>query len=125
MIDRIHHFVAITGRATDEVTGKPVAAARVNLVSEGKFLVRRDQQVTGPDGFFYFMDLPNGEYRIQVSAPGAPPASAKVQVTRALDKFTRPATADVTLKLTERPKSPEAPSAKAKSDKRPKRPDGG
>lgn len=126
MIDRIHRFVAITGRATDEATGNSVAAARVDLQRQQPPSERSELAVTGPDGYFYFMDLPNGEYQIRATTQGAPPASVNVRLTRTAGKVTKPVVADVTMRLTEpTTQASEAQSGKSKTDKRQKKQGGG
>lgn len=83
----IRHKVAIAGTTSDEVTKQPIADAVVELFGQnlhiqtsenGSFYLINKQ--TGlvklptslskiQNGFFYFMDLPPGEYTLKVSAP--------------------------------------------------------
>lgn len=83
----IRHKVAIAGTTSDEISKQPIADAVVELLgqnlhiqmSENGSFYLIDQQ-TGlvklptllskiQNGLFYFMDLPNGEYTLKVSAP--------------------------------------------------------
>lgn len=82
------HKVAISGRVLDAVTGKPIGGADVSLVTMpaavdqklkiasaayGKqwagMLERPDRTKSRPDGLFYFLDLADGDYTLQVSMP--------------------------------------------------------
>jgi Carboxypeptidase regulatory-like domain len=83
----IRHKVAIAGTVNDEITKQPIVDAVIELVSqnlhihiceEGSFYVidRPKGLIKLPtslakirNGFFYFMDLPDGEYTLKVSAP--------------------------------------------------------
>ena len=82
------HQVALAGIVTDVGTGKALAGADVTLVEmpaefrrkvEGNLLKygrgagdakdRLDRTQTRPDGLFYFVDLPSGNYTIVASVP--------------------------------------------------------
>jgi hypothetical protein len=131
VIDTIHHFVAIAGRVMDDLTGRPIAGAQATIVSApAKFQPRtsqagdntglQDLTATGPDGFFHFMDLPNGDYEIQFNATGAPPVSAKLAVARVPGVVTRPVYADVKLEVIATPAVVATKPAKSEADQRPK-----
>jgi hypothetical protein len=131
MIDTIHRFLAITGRVTDDATSGPIAGAQARIVSAPRGFQPRmgqagantgpqDLEVTGPDGFFHFMNLPNGDYEIELKAMGAPPVNAKLAVVRAPGVAMRPVNADVKLDLTATPAAAATKPAKSKADRRPK-----
>lgn len=83
----VRHKVAIAGTTSDEVTKQPIADAVVKLLGQNLHIQMSENgsfylinQQTGlvklptslskiQNGFFYFMDLPNGEYTLKVSAP--------------------------------------------------------
>jgi hypothetical protein len=83
----VRHKVAIAGTTSDEVTKQPIADAVVELLGQNLHIQMSENgsfylinQQTGlvklptslskiQNGFFYFMDLPNGEYTLKVSAP--------------------------------------------------------
>ncbi|MBV9301611.1 MAG: carboxypeptidase regulatory-like domain-containing protein [Acidobacteriaceae bacterium] len=85
----VRHRVALGGRITDEETGKPLEGVDVTIIDmpqEFKVQVnhaslqyanswermreRLDRTVTKKNGLFYFVDLPSGNYRLNVSVPG-------------------------------------------------------
>jgi hypothetical protein len=95
--------VAIAGRVVDASTGKPLGDAQVTITAMppafskwlkfaatpygnrwDKMSERADRTRSRADGWFFFMDLPDGSYRLQASAPdfgrrfGKPEESAKV-----------------------------------------------
>lgn len=61
----------ISGRITDFSTGNPLPG--VNLIIPGTFL----GAATDPDGYYYLINLPPGEYDIQVSMIGYKPVLVK------------------------------------------------
>jgi hypothetical protein len=82
--------VAIAGRVTDELSGRPVEGARVELTAAptgfSAWLALRalesgpgwdalperpDRAGVGPDGHFHFLDLPDGKYTVTASHPQA------------------------------------------------------
>ena len=84
------HKVAIAGQVSDAVTGQIIGNAIVEITKmpkafetkrslqelqygcEWERLVKRcDRTTTASDGFFYFLDLPKGEYTLTASLPGA------------------------------------------------------
>jgi hypothetical protein len=88
MLEEIRHTVVIAGTVTNAINGQRLSDAVVELLGsnlhiqtgvDGSFYLIGDQ-LTEPvklptwlskiqDGFFYFMDLPPGEYTLKVSAP--------------------------------------------------------
>ena len=82
----VAHKVSIAGKVTDEATGAPAPGALVEIVrGPPSFRSRRDLLAQQPgwgqknqrydrtlarsDGSYYFVDLPNGVYRLEASAP--------------------------------------------------------
>jgi hypothetical protein len=85
----IRRAVAIAGRVLDGGTGKPLGDAEVMIMKPmpkvfekrleiaalpfgkrwDKMWDRPDRTRTRPDGLFYFMDLPDGEYSLQAALP--------------------------------------------------------
>jgi hypothetical protein len=81
------HRVAIAGLAVDGVTGKPIAGAHIEIVGKpaayeeklrllalslgdtGRETERPDTARTRADGLFYFLDLPEGRYKVLVFLP--------------------------------------------------------
>lgn len=57
--------VSIAGRVTDIQTGKSISGAKVLAISDFKRLMT----ITGIDGHFHFLDLPEGTYRLIASQP--------------------------------------------------------
>jgi hypothetical protein len=82
-----HHQVTIAGRVVDAVTGKPIAGAHVEITkgapefteklaliakyesSEGARPTELGTTRTRPDGLFYFLDLPEGDYKLVAFLP--------------------------------------------------------
>jgi hypothetical protein len=88
-VSEVRHFVAIAGRVTSNVDQQAVAGAELQLVGYPPSLKMRleAQEKKGgeqrpwlaeqayrtlshDDGHFYFIDLPNGDYEIEVTAAG-------------------------------------------------------
>lgn len=84
------HQVAIYGRVSDEETGLAIYGAVVELTSMPEAFEnwlalhslqhgsswatmreRPDRKVSSIDGYFYFLDLPNGDYTLRASLPKA------------------------------------------------------
>ena len=84
----LRRTVAIAGRVVDAGTGKPLGDAQVAITAMppaftkwlkfaaipygsrwGKMSERADRTRSRADGWFFFMDLPDGSYRLQASAP--------------------------------------------------------
>lgn len=81
------HRVALAGLVVDAVAGKPIAGARVEITSKpaayekklamieanlsklGQKLEMPDATRTRPDGLFYFLDLPEGDYKLVAFVP--------------------------------------------------------
>lgn len=81
------HRVAIAGLVVDGVTGKPIAGAHVEIVGKpaayeqrlallaaslgdtGSEAERSDMARTRADGLFYFLDLPEGRYKVLAFLP--------------------------------------------------------
>ena len=86
----IRHSVAIAGCVTDAQTGRPIKKAGVTITTAplefwnwlsirmkaygsqwAAILERPDRTLTASDGYFHFMDLPEGDYTLNVLLPGA------------------------------------------------------
>ena len=84
------HQVAIAGRVTDSIQGKPLASVEVAItgmpvpfrkkletlsIQYGErwatMSERPDKTNTRADGLFYFLDLPDGKYTVSASLPSA------------------------------------------------------
>lgn len=84
----VRHQIAIAGWVTDEKTGRPIGGARVEIkeaprdfqdwltVKAGQYgagwetmAERPDRTHTEADGSYYFLDLPDGDYRLTASLP--------------------------------------------------------
>ena len=90
-LDRsLRHQVAIAGQVSDKETGETISNAIVEITAmpeefktkrslkalqygEGweRLTKRCDRTITAADGFFYFTDLPPGNYTLTASLPGA------------------------------------------------------
>jgi Carboxypeptidase regulatory-like domain len=87
-VEVVRHRVAIAGHATDTETGRAMAGVTVEItgmpapfkrmlglrslqfgLSWESMKDRPDRTQTRPDGLFYFVDLPNGDYQLSASAP--------------------------------------------------------
>ncbi|MBZ0302151.1 MAG: carboxypeptidase-like regulatory domain-containing protein [Anaerolineae bacterium] len=67
--ETVRHQVAIAGHVRMQFTRQPVAGAVVQ--ASGLPGNRTAQTSSAADGHFYFLDLPDGEYTLHVSLPGA------------------------------------------------------
>jgi hypothetical protein len=84
------HQVAIAGHVTDSIQGKPLQGAKITITHMPEALRKKldamamqhgsnwpamgqrpDRTATRADGMFYFLDLPDGEYRLSASLPNA------------------------------------------------------
>lgn len=63
VIERIRHRAAISGHVVDAVSRTPIAGARVSLVTPAR------EFRTRADGFYFFIDLPDGNYALRADAP--------------------------------------------------------
>ncbi|MDZ8105307.1 MAG: carboxypeptidase-like regulatory domain-containing protein [Nostoc sp. DedQUE12a] len=89
-LNSIRHQVAIAGQVSDEKTGQTIQGATVEIIkmpdkfsnklevlkklygSEWEnFPKRPDKTTTTIDGYFYFLDLPEGIYKLSASLPSA------------------------------------------------------
>jgi hypothetical protein len=85
----IRHQAAIAGRLTDGQTGRPIGGATIRITSGPpefdnllallavqhgdrwpRLALRLDRTRTAADGHFHFLDLPDGQYTLEVSIPG-------------------------------------------------------
>ena len=73
--ETISHRASIAGRVTDAQTGKPIPGALVEIAENQKVF-------TAGDGFYRFLDLPEGSYTLTASLPkaGSRYATASAQV---------------------------------------------
>lgn len=102
-IDR--HAVAISGRVTDAQTGKAIGGARVEITSAPAAFTawlalralphgsrwatlkeRPDRTRTAVDGHFHFMDLPDGDYTLDVTLPDSGSRYGDAQVTATVSR---------------------------------------
>jgi len=89
-VEPTRHQVALAGRVTDAQTGQALAAARVAISAApaaftawlqlkakqaqarwDTMIERPDRTQTATDGYFYFLDLPAGQYTLTASLPGS------------------------------------------------------
>ena len=105
----IRHQVAIAGRVTDVITGKPLYRALVSITPDAmpaafksllearamqygeawtRMSERPDMARTAVDGIFYFLDLPDGDYGLTASlvSMGKRYGSAQAKATVTRDK---------------------------------------
>ncbi|MFO1429741.1 MAG: carboxypeptidase regulatory-like domain-containing protein [Candidatus Competibacteraceae bacterium] len=61
--ETIRHRAAIGGYVVDACSNRPIAGAAVTLADQGL------QMLTREDGFFYFIDIPSGQYTLHILAP--------------------------------------------------------
>jgi Carboxypeptidase regulatory-like domain len=102
MLDRelIRHQVAIAGRVTNAQTKRAIANAEVIIIKapsaftdwlklkslqygdRWNFMVERpDRTITANDGYFHFLDLPEGEYSLTASVPNTARRYGKAMLT--------------------------------------------
>ncbi len=100
--------IAIAGRVLDDSTQEAIAGAIVKIIEmPDKFRTylslkelqygsqwqkmsdRADRKITASDGYFYFVDLPTGDYKLEVSvnAIGADYQTVEHEVEVSLDAF--------------------------------------
>lgn len=91
------HQVAIAGRVTDAVTGRPIPGATVSVAT----LSGEVELTTAPDGHFHLLDLADGTYELVASKPGGYFGRATRQVTVTRNEAGRilMATADMNLPI--------------------------
>ncbi|MCG8364055.1 MAG: carboxypeptidase regulatory-like domain-containing protein [Pseudanabaenales cyanobacterium] len=71
---QVQHQVSISGRVINAQTQNAIADAQVRIIDAPAAFTaanRPDQTQTATDGLFYFIDLPNGNYTLIASLPGA------------------------------------------------------
>ncbi len=83
------HRVAIAGHVTDAQTGKAILGAEVAMIEMPAAFKQKlqhaaatgllDKARTRHDGLFYFLDLPDGKYTLEVSVPGSGKRYGSVQ----------------------------------------------
>ena len=119
-VQPIRHQVALAGQVKDAQTQRPVDRAQVAITAapaaftawlalkaiqygEGwdRLGERPDHTRTAPDGHFHFLDLPDGQYTLTVSLPGAGSrygtAEVNAQVARSLHDPAKITPADIAL----------------------------
>ncbi len=74
-MEEIRHLAAIAGYVTNEISSKGIPAAVVEVV--GQNLRTKTQN----DGFFYFIDLPVGNYFLKISAPDLGTRYGEVEIS--------------------------------------------
>ena len=112
----IRRQVAIGGRIVDKAE-KPIAAAKISITAFPKEFeqkltvaataaricrpetdVRPDRMLSRPDGIYFFLDLPDGEYTLKASSPGTGgEETKKARVSRDKDGNVKKARADFKL----------------------------
>lgn len=101
-VEPTRHQVTIVGQVNDKQTGRAIGGAMVELTSSPSAFKdwlserkkqygdgwdqmdeRADRTRTAPDGHFHFIDLPDGQYTLTASLPGAGSryGTAQVDVT--------------------------------------------
>lgn len=89
-IEPTRHQVAVAGQVTDKETGRVVSGAQVAISTAPaafnnwlaikklqygerweSMTERPDRTRTASDGYYYFMDLPDGQYQLTASLPGS------------------------------------------------------
>src|SRR5689334_21575667 len=93
------HQVAIGGRVLDAGSGRVLPGARVTV--KGKAIDGMRETKSSIKGVYYFLDLPNGTYEVEVSIPGSGTrrGSARKRVKVARDGDDRVESPIVDLKL--------------------------
>ena len=105
-IEPTRHQVAVAGQVTAKETGRVVSGAQIAITTApseftnwleirkiqhgarwDSMTERPDRTRTAPDGYFYFIDLPDGQYKLTASLPGAGSryGSAQADITVARD----------------------------------------
>ena len=62
-MEEIRHRAAIAGHITDAISGKGIPEAVVNVIGQNQCTL------TVREGFYYFIDLPAGQYGLSSAAP--------------------------------------------------------
>lgn len=76
-LEQVRHQVAIVGRVTDAQTGGSIAGALVTITNAPS----PQKTLTAADGHFHFLDLPDGQYTLTTTLPGAGSCYGTAQVT--------------------------------------------
>lgn len=105
---KIGHQVSIAGQVSDQETGQIISGAIVEITAmpetfKTKLALRAlqygtnwdtlpkrpDRAITAIDGYFYFIDLPDGEYTLKATLPGASNRydSAEIKVSLTTPKY--------------------------------------
>jgi hypothetical protein len=98
--EEVRHQAAISGGLTNSQTGKAIGGAQARITAGppeftnlltllaaqhgnrwSALRERLDRTRTDPDGHFHFLDLPNGQYTLEVSLPGQGSRYGTAQIT--------------------------------------------
>ncbi len=122
----INPLVAIAGRVVEAKTGKVIVGAMVKIIGMPeafqtrlklkklqygdkkweKMSERIDCKITALDGYFYFVNLPAGDYVLETSFPTHVSVKSDVQVSNPIDdKIPTTMMDDIVLSVSQQPKS--------------------
>lgn len=112
--------VSIVGRVLEKETDKTISGAMVEIInmpeklktilslkelqhgSRWKFMEERpDRKITASDGYFYFVDLPIGEYTLKASLPNSgtryKAGTTTIQISNSINGITLPTITNIVL----------------------------
>lgn len=101
-VDVVRHQVAVHGSVVDAKTRRPIPSALIGITGEKSGV--KLQTRTNHEGLYYFLDVPDGRYKLDVTVPAQGARSGvetqRVRVSRDAEGNVQRVKADVAINMT-------------------------